>query len=74
MKTQNFALFTATLLLVLGSNYLTPDASEGKVASHLTPSTLVPETPVAASLFAMVYAAGISDLGTQRPELITLQD
>ncbi len=74
MKTQNFALFTATLLLVLGSNYLMPDSSEGKVGSHLTPTTLVPETPVAPSLFAMVYAAGISDLRTQRPELIPLQD
>jgi hypothetical protein len=73
MKPQTVALFTATLLLVVGSNCLTPDHSDAAVPEAIATETLdLHRSDFGANgdprLLALLYEASIVDVNAKRSD------
>ncbi|WP_072622884.1 hypothetical protein [Spirulina major] len=76
MKPQTIALFTATLLLVIGSNCLNPNQSEATLSNAIATETLDLRRSDFGSggdprLLALLYEASIVDVATKRGEFNT---
>jgi hypothetical protein len=76
MKPQTVALFTATLLLVIGSNCLNPDQSEATLPSAIATETLDLHRSNSGAngdprLWALLYEASIADVNAKRSDLNT---